>query len=90
MNSNVDTNIETQFEPDTEMSHHERVAIDLIATKLLSQAPVPRAHAAAVVRYHGFGAYIGGHHVAIHRFTPDGKLGARLALIIDTAMPDWN
>lgn len=51
--------------------------------------PDTRAAAAELVRQHGYAAYVGGRHVAIHRATRTGSIKpGRLALITSDA-PDF-
>lgn len=70
------------------MTVQEHRRIDKLATELLSET-LDRAGAAAIIRTHGFAAYVGGHHVAIHRKVRGDEIhGDRLAIVTDDSL-DW-
>lgn len=82
--------MKTQYD-DIQMTGTEKSIIDKIATALLSNSDASRSDAARIVREHGLAAYVGGHHVAIHRESPEwgSIVPGRLALVTSDT-PDWN
>ena len=81
----------TQIEQ-TPIAPHHRKAVDTLATALLNieDETTSRASVAEIVRQHGFAAYVGGHHVAVHRKHTTGLCaGPRIAMITHTS-PDFN
>lgn len=71
------------------MNRHTKLAIDRLAVQLASENPVTREDAAKIVMCHGFAAYCGGRHVAIHAATESGEIiPGRLAMVTGDS-PDF-
>lgn len=81
--------MKTQYEQETAMTREHRAAIDSLATDLLNieNEDTTRKQVADIVRAHGFIAFVGGHHVAIHH--PDATIiEERLAMVTHEGA-DW-